>query len=673
MELKFVKQKSAKDCGLAVSSMLINYYHKKNFSIEELRFQNTLEDSEMSLHNIEKLLEVYKIEFKSFYCEFEEFSQLDISNPVVVNILNANKDEHYVIVYKKKKNHFLVADPDKNDILWVKKEELASVYQGYFSTTSLLKRITFNSNKLISWYKLLGYYLKEILMILFISLFLNLSILLSNNFLKIYSLNIGLEDFDDLKKVFLAFSLLFVFQIVINFVVNKIIFYIQSDLNKRIFIFYKDKILSINIEDFGSVSKEEWLNKLKYINVMSSFIVQTTLTIPIQFVLFFMSLIMLSMISNLLLAIILLENLVSVFLSFVFFYFIRDTSIKAKRKNIIFGSMFREIIDGYNEIKFKKMSSYFSRNIENNFSEVNNISKLSNNQTSLNSLTSSLLSKFFFLVIFYISAYMITNNVYKFNELLFYISISLYINSFTNSLAGLIFNYQEIKIASSELKFIFDRSIDKKIESLNSKIISIKCENIYKFKNESCLIKNVSFEFNKNTFIKGNSGSGKTSLLKLISGNIQNFEGKVSYNNVSHSLLNEEKLTSKICYIGQYDYLFNDTVWKNLQCFQNYINIDYFKDMNFLGILESHNIDIHKTIVDNGSNLSKGQRQMINFLGLFFVEKEVYLIDEPLSNVDRKTARVLLEKFIESKKNSLIIMTDHNLDYQNLFEESLVL
>jgi len=95
--------------------------------------------------------------------------------------------------------------------------------------------------------------------------------------------------------------------------------------------------------------------------------------------------------------------------------------------------------------------------------------------------------------------------------------------------------------------------------------------------------------------------------------------------------------------------------------------------MNFLQILESHNIDIHKTIVDNGSNLSKGQRQMINFLSLFFVEKEVYLIDEPLSNVDRKTARVLLEKFIESKKNSLIIMTDHNLDYQNLFEESLVL
>lgn len=94
-------------------------------------------------------------------------------------------------------------------------------------------------------------------MILFISLFLNLSILLSNNFLKIYSLNVGLEDFDDLKKVFLAFSLLFVFQIVISFVVNKIIFYIQSDLNKRIFIFYKDKILSINIEDFGSVSKEE--------------------------------------------------------------------------------------------------------------------------------------------------------------------------------------------------------------------------------------------------------------------------------------------------------------------------------------------------------------------------------------------------------------------------------
>ncbi|WP_416374971.1 ATP-binding cassette domain-containing protein [Spiroplasma clarkii] len=54
---------------------------------------------------------------------------------------------------------------------------------------------------------------------------------------------------------------------------------------------------------------------------------------------------------------------------------------------------------------------------------------------------------------------------------------------------------------------------------------------------------------------------------------------------------------------------------------------------------------MHKTLRDNGANLSKGQRQIINFMALFFTSKQVYLIDEPLSNVDHSQPMIYLRSF----------------------------
>ncbi len=108
-------------------------------------------------------------------------------------------------------------------------------------------------------------------------------------------------------------------------------------------------------------------------------------------------------------------------------------------------------------------------------------------------------------------------------------------------------------------------------------------------------------------------------------------------------------------------------MWQNIQQFKNKVDFQILEDFHLIEILERNNIDLAKKIYENGYNLIKGQRQIINFIALFFTNKDLYLIDEPLSNVDKHTDYYLFKTFMEYKKNSLIVMCDHDLAYSNFF------
>ena len=74
-------------------------------------------------------------------------------------------------------------------------------------------------------------------------------------------------------------------------------------------------------------------------------------------------------------------------------------------------------------------------------------------------------------------------------------------------------------------------------------------------------------------------------------------------------------------------------------------------------------------LVNNGHNLSKGQHQIILFLNLLYQYKEVYFIDESLSNVDEKTKLGLVNLLLTSKQGSLIIYCGHDPKIEQCFSQ----
>ncbi|ASP28042.1 hypothetical protein SCORR_v1c02680 [Spiroplasma corruscae] len=667
MSFRFQTQTNENDCGVAVSSMLINFYCKKNYTLEEVRYVNNISNEMLSMYDIENILLNYGIEFTSYSCSFEELLTLDFNKPILLNILNAKKEEHFILCLKKSKDKFLVADPVNKDIKWESIEHIKKHYQGYIGISKLVKKIIFKNKKLVNWFTYLSNYKVFIYFTLFLSLIINFFIILNSNFLKKFISEININDIEYKNKFFLVFIFFSTVEIIVTFILKVFINKLKNRLRRNIFQDYRDKLMSLSIEKFHSNKKEVWLKKISYINDIVDFVVDFTITLPIEFLLFLLTLIILINISPVILILMLIDNFFIIIVSIFFTTLLKDKYIRFEQRSIKFSKKVREFVDSFEEIKYKGIKKKFQKDLNLDSIDLYNSSdELIELKTKI-SVINNFINTFFYYLIFYTSYLLILKNNFSVTELLFYTSISIHINSFFNNLNAFACNMQNYRIASSNLFFLFEDVFKSKSSTFIEKVDKIEFINIYKYISSKKCINNFNYSFKGNTFVYGRSGSGKTSILKLISGHLESYEGKILINDKDFQEININDYQNKIMYLGQYDYIFDGTVWANIQQFKNKIDMNIFKTFNFFEILKNNCIDINKEIYDNGNNLSKGQRQIINFISLFFTNKDVYLIDEPLSNVEKDTAYYLFKTFYEYKKKSLIIMCDHDLTYKNFF------
>ena len=166
----------------------------------------------------------------------------------------------------------------------------------------------------------------------------------------------------------------------------------------------------------------------------------------------------------------------------------------------------------------------------------------------------------------------------------------------------------------------------------------MKIRNFSKFyKNKEVNIKDISLN-KRITFLLGVNGSGKSTLLKAIA-------KLISYNG---------KITSElsVCYLPENpSYPSSITVYeflKNLSLIDQSTDIVIDQDLNIFNLKQKKNTQI--------KNLSKGMLQKLNLIQCLFQHKELYLLDEPYSGLD-KTAIKLLNNYIKTSSSNYLIST----------------
>ncbi|WP_338970699.1 ATP-binding cassette domain-containing protein [Spiroplasma endosymbiont of Labia minor] len=169
----------------------------------------------------------------------------------------------------------------------------------------------------------------------------------------------------------------------------------------------------------------------------------------------------------------------------------------------------------------------------------------------------------------------------------------------------------------------------------------------------------------KNTFVFGMNVIGKSTMLQIIAGLYNNYEGNIAINNDLVTNLSNES----IIYLDQFDYLYAGKVIDNFMDANSTFNYNYFYEHKLDELMNMYKLSLESPIINNGSNLSKGQRQIISFLSLLFIERDIYIIDESLSNVEGKLKTMLLKILLVEKKNKLIIYCDHDMENINLFDD----
>ncbi|RVU71609.1 MULTISPECIES: ABC transporter ATP-binding protein [Lactobacillus] len=167
--------------------------------------------------------------------------------------------------------------------------------------------------------------------------------------------------------------------------------------------------------------------------------------------------------------------------------------------------------------------------------------------------------------------------------------------------------------------------------------------------------------------IHGESGSGKTTFMKILSGQLRNYSGSLKLNQIEEKELSYDTLRRIILYIDQTPYLFNDSIRYNLCLGEDFsdkqIKIALTK-ADLWTFIEKLPKGLNTMVGENGTNLSGGQKQRLALARGLLRNRQVILLDESTSNLDKASALQVENSFL-SLKDLTVIFVSHQLHDEN--------
>lgn len=240
--------------------------------------------------------------------------------------------------------------------------------------------------------------------------------------------------------------------------------------------------------------------------------------------------------------------------------------------------------------------------------------------------------------------------------LLFYVTIFSNLSLELKDLSRLFMHYNKFQAATNQVEDMIGKEEESKVIS-DWNFIQI---NDLKFKyNEETKteIYIPDFEVNRGDKISivGKSGQGKTTFLNIFSRDIEindanyKIDGKSIRGNLN------------LAYISQEIDLFDLTVKENL-CLGRNIEDDklkmYLKEAGLEEWVEKLENGLDTVVGERGLKLSVGQKQRLNLIRGILLDKDIYVLDEPTSNLDKETEKLivnLIQKYLADK--TVIIVT----------------
>lgn len=175
---------------------------------------------------------------------------------------------------------------------------------------------------------------------------------------------------------------------------------------------------------------------------------------------------------------------------------------------------------------------------------------------------------------------------------------------------------------------------------------------------------NLTINSGDKIWITGDNGKGKTTLIKLLLGLYHPNRGSINVNEYSINDIDKDYLRDKIAVVSQNATIFKGTVKENIL-----YGLEKEKEVELNNLISKYSLydymdsfikGLETEIMQNSRNISGGQNQLITLIRALLMKKEILILDEPTSSLDKNIKKLVADMICDYTESKIIIMISHD-------------
>lgn len=680
MRYTFVKQHDATDCAAACLAMVCLHYRKET-TITKLRDMMGTDLKGTNLIGLSNCATKLGFVSQAVRVDKEGFLS-DYTLPAIANIITKEGLSHFVVVFKITKKHVIIGDPAKD----LEKYEIDEFYKNFTGNLLLLKpNEAFTAGKeqggkMFSRYvKLLLPQKKLFIYAIIASVLLTILGILSSLFNNIiYDEILPYQQKNVLKVMLAVFLGVTVTQTLVSFVRQWLLMHLSIKIDIPLMLGYFEHIYKLPMKFFATRKTGDITTRFSDAFTIKDVFTNIALSLVMDISMALISGIILFQMNPKLFAIILFMTVVSILLVFIFRQPYKIINEEQMQQTSVLNS---EIIEGLRAVETIKGNANEEAElecIEQEYIKSLRISyregMLSNIQGSISSLISGIGN----LVLLYVGISQVINGNLTLGSYMAFMTLAGYFMDPIGNLVNLQLSIQEANISMKRLSEILDyeretgMEEDEGLSQTYQEFTGVEGDIClshvtFRYGNRKPALKDVSFTIpkGKKVALVGASGSGKSTIAKLLLKYYEVEDGEITIDGVDITEYANDSLRRGISYVPQNIELFSKSIYENIRVSKQTASLEEVKEA--AKAADAHDfikrlpMQYYTYLEEAGNGLSGGEKQRIALARAFLKENEFYIMDESTSSLDFATENIIFDMIYNRFKKKTMLIIAHRL------------
>ena len=676
MRYTFVRQHDSTDCAAACFAMICLHY-KKETTITKLRDMMGTDLKGTNLIGLSKCAEelgfmtqAVRVDRKAFRSKF--------SLPAIANVITKDGLSHFVVIFKITDKYVIIGDPAK-DLL---KVEIKKFFKDFTGAMLLMIPTADFSKGRIKGEKIFDRFVRLLLphkKLFFFSILASLILtvlgIISSLFNKILMdeiLPYKLEN--TLVLVLIIFSAVSVTQAVVGFLRSWIMVFLSQKIDIPLILGYFDHIYKLPMKFFSTRKTGDIITRFSDAFTIKDIFTNIALTLIMDISLALITGVILFRMNPSLFIIIFGMTLISILLVFIFKQPYKKINEEQMQQSSILNSQIIEGLRAVETIKGNANEETELENIEKEYIRTLRISYKSAMLSNVQSTISGLVSMVGNLILMYAGITQVIHNEITLGSMMAFTTLSGYFMGPVGNLVSLQMQIQEANISMKRLSEIMDyeqeqqSSGDNAYEELESIEGDIEFKNVtFRYGNRNPALKNISFTIpkGKKVALVGASGSGKSTIAKLLLKYYDPENGEILVDGVNLSEFTNSSVRRSISYVPQTIELFSKSIYDNIRVSKMNSTLD--EVIEAAKATDAHDFikklpGQYGTLLEEaGNGLSGGEKQRIALARAFLKNNQFYILDESTSSLDFATENFIFDMIYNKLAYKTMLIIAHRL------------